>query len=252
MTLRELVVLSEQFEVSLRMSAGGAEFGSLRAYDDVSAVAAFPHLHLALGEHFCHLHIVEQCAITLLVTTLDGSYEAKLCGELVESLLIGSLGESLIHVRPFVVLALSSIQQVFCRVAQAVQLLEPQFGMLFLIVGGLEEEGCNLLEAFFLSLGSEVGVFVAGLRFSGESGFQIFLGLRAGILVVFHVVRLLLMVNVVFLTGANIAHLPRCSKTMAQKCLFFFKKRLFVVRSLRMTFLKSKRGMAKKTYFFKP
>ena len=59
MTLRELVVLSEQFEVSLRMSAGGAEFGSLRAYDDVSAVAAFPYLDFALFEDFLCFYILE-------------------------------------------------------------------------------------------------------------------------------------------------------------------------------------------------
>ena len=41
------------------MVADGADLGGLGADDDVAAVAAFPHLHFALGKDFFGLNVVE-------------------------------------------------------------------------------------------------------------------------------------------------------------------------------------------------
>ena len=47
-------------------------------------------------------------------------------------------------------LAVGSFLQILCGVADSLQLLEPQLGMLFLVVCCLKEKGCNLFEALFL------------------------------------------------------------------------------------------------------
>ena len=65
----------------------------------------------------------------------------------------------------------------------ALQVLEPQLGVLLLVVGGLEEESCNLLVAVLLGHGGIVSVFVARHGLSGEGSFQVLLRAGAGILV---------------------------------------------------------------------
>ena len=47
------------------MIAGGANLRGLLAHDDVSAVAALPHLDLALGEDLRRLYIVQQGTVSL-------------------------------------------------------------------------------------------------------------------------------------------------------------------------------------------
>ena len=60
-------------------------------------------------------------------------------------------------------------------------MLEPEFGVFALVVGGLQEEGGNLLVAVPLGHGGIVGVFVAGHALAGKGGFQVFLRARAGV-----------------------------------------------------------------------
>ena len=69
------------------------------------------------------------------------------------------------------------MSQILGGIADAVELLEPHLGVFLLVVGGLQEQGSDLLIAFLLGLGGKVGVLVAGLRLAGESGLQILLGL---------------------------------------------------------------------------
>ena len=57
------VVLLPQLEIALRMAAGGADLRRLGADDDVSAVAAFPDLDLALFKDLRRLQIVQQGAV---------------------------------------------------------------------------------------------------------------------------------------------------------------------------------------------
>ena len=73
-----LIIIYMHLKVSLWMSAGWADFRSLGAYYDVTAVAAFPHLHLAFLEYFLRLHIVKEGTVTLFVALLDGSHKAEL------------------------------------------------------------------------------------------------------------------------------------------------------------------------------
>ena len=60
-------------KVRLWMRAGGANLRSLCSYYDMTAVATFPYLNLALLEHFLSLNVVQKCTITLFVALLDGA-----------------------------------------------------------------------------------------------------------------------------------------------------------------------------------
>ena len=111
----------------------------------MSAVAALPDLDLALLEDLLCLDVGEQLAVALLVGLLDCSYAAELLGEDVEALCVSGLGEAVIHVGPLVVLALSGSLQVLRGRADSAELLEPELGMLLLVLCSLEEQGCNLL-----------------------------------------------------------------------------------------------------------
>ena len=147
-----LVVLGVDFEVGLGMGADGADLRRGGAHDDMSAVAALPYLDLALGEDGGGLHVLKQGAISLLVLLLYGSHHTELDCKLGEAFGLSSLGEAFVHIRPLEVLAVSGGGEVLCGAAYAVQLLEPELGVLFLIVGSLEEEGGYLLESVLLCL----------------------------------------------------------------------------------------------------
>ena len=135
------------------MVAGGANLRGLLAYDDVTAVAALPHLDLALGEDLRHLHIVQQGTVALLVVLFNGGDQAETLRQLMETFLIGSFGKAVVHIRPLVVLALSGGEKVFGGVANAVQLFEPQLGVFLLIISGFEEQCRDLLRSpSFLAL----------------------------------------------------------------------------------------------------
>ena len=60
------------------MGADGADFRGLRAYDDVSAVAAFPDLDFALLEHLCRFDVLEKLAVAFFVRFFDGGDHAEL------------------------------------------------------------------------------------------------------------------------------------------------------------------------------
>ena len=125
-------------EVSLRMSAYGADNRCFLAYHDMSAVAALPYLHGGLLEYLLCLYVVEQCAITLLVVFFYFGYHAEAGSELGKSFLLRGLCKACVHVCPLVVLALGCFEQAVGGIADAiVQFFVPQFGMLFLVVGGL-------------------------------------------------------------------------------------------------------------------
>ena len=58
----------------------------------------------------------------------------------------------------------------------AVQPFEPDFGVLFLVVGGFGEDVGDLDVSVLHSLRRVIGILVAGLAFPGEGGHQIGLG----------------------------------------------------------------------------
>ena len=121
-----LIILRVNFKVALGMAAGGANLGCLLTHNDVTAVAALPHLDLALGKDLRHLHIVQQGTVALLTVLFNGSDQAEALGQLVEALLVGGFGEAVVHIRPLVVLTLCGREKIFGGVADAVQFFEPQ------------------------------------------------------------------------------------------------------------------------------
>ena len=159
-------------EVSLRMGAGGADLGGGGANHDVTAVAALPNLDLALGEDLGHLHVLQQGAIALLMVLLHSGDETETGGQLMEALLLGGLGEAVIHIGPLVVLALGGGQQVLCGIAQQTQLLEPQLGVLLLVVGSLQEQSGDLLKALLLGNGCEIGILITRRGTFADTGYK--------------------------------------------------------------------------------
>ena len=137
-------------KVSLRMSAGWADFRSLCAYYDVTAVAAFPHLHLTFLEYFLRLHIAKEGTVTLFVTLFDGCHKAELRCQSGEAFLFGCLCEAFIHVCPFIVLAFSGSSKVLSCGTDAAKFLKPHLSVLLLIVCSLLEDSGYLLETVLL------------------------------------------------------------------------------------------------------
>ena len=150
-------------KVGLRMCTNGADLRSLGANYDMTAIAALPHLHFALLEDSSSLDVLQQSTIALLMTFLDDGYQTELGSQFVETFLFGSLCETFIHVGPFVVLAIGSMLEVLGGIADAAEFLEPQLGVLLLVVGSLEEKFGNLLITLLLGYGSKIGVFVSCL-----------------------------------------------------------------------------------------
>ncbi len=181
MALAALVVLCVNLEVSLRMEADGTDVGGFSADDDVAAVAALPDANACLAEHLGCLDVAQQGTVALLVVLLDGCHATELFSQLVEAFLVGFAGKAVVHVGPLVVLALGSVQQVLGGGAYATQVLEPQLGVLLLVLGSLQEEGGNLLIAVLLGHGGVVGVLVAGHRLTGKGCLEVFLGAGASV-----------------------------------------------------------------------
>ena len=152
----------------------------------MAAVAALPHGLLALFEHLLHLDVLQQGAIALLVGPLDGSHAPELLGQLMEALFVGLLGEAVVHIRPLVVLTGSGGSQILRGGPDSLQSLEPQLGVLLLVVGGGLENGCDLLVALLLRHGGEIVVFAAGLGLAGKGVAQVLFGLAA---LQFHSIR---------------------------------------------------------------
>ncbi len=128
--LFSLIVFRVNFKVALGMVAGRADLRGFLTDHDMPAVAALPYLDLTLGKDLCHLHIVQQGAVALLMVLFNGGYQAETLGQRMETFLIGSFGKAIVHIRPLVVLTLSGGEKVFCGVANAVQFFEPQLSLL--------------------------------------------------------------------------------------------------------------------------
>ena len=160
------------------MVADGADLRGVLADDDVSAVAAFPDREVIADEDDAFLDVVQELAVALLMVLFDGSDHAEFRGDLLEAFFIGDLGEAIVHVGPFVVLAFGRGEEVARGILDfaAFEVFEPELGVLLLVVGGLLEDRGDLLKAFFFGLGGEVGVFVARLGFAGEGFHQALFG----------------------------------------------------------------------------
>ena len=79
------------------MVAGRADLRRLLTDHDMTAVAALPHLDLALGKDLRRLHIVQQGTVALLMVLFNGGYQAETLGQLMKAFLIGSFGKAIVH-----------------------------------------------------------------------------------------------------------------------------------------------------------
>ena len=161
----KLIVLDVKLEIGFWMVADWADFRGIFADDDMSAVAAFPDREVIADEDNAAFDFLDQSAITLFVMLLDRADHTEFRGDLEEAFALGDLGEMLIHIGPFVVLAIGGIEKILDGGwdSTAMEIFEPELGVLFLVLGGFHEDGSDLLVAFFLRFGGVIGVFVAGL-----------------------------------------------------------------------------------------
>ena len=106
------------------MSANGANFRSLGANYDVTAVTAFPNLYFALSEYLSSFYIFQQSSVALFMMTFDFANSTEFSSQFREAFSFSGLGKAFVHVGPFVVFAFSSSQQVSRSIAQAAQLFE--------------------------------------------------------------------------------------------------------------------------------
>ena len=70
---------------------------------------------------------------------LDCADSAEAFSQLWDALFVGIYCHAVVHIRPLVVLTLGGSQQIFSRLAQMPQLLEPDAGMLLHASSGFKE-----------------------------------------------------------------------------------------------------------------
>ena len=163
------------------MEADRADFRSLRADHDVTAVAAFPDRDAGLLKHLLLFHVLQQLAIALFVGLFNRSHAAELSGEFRETFFIGFLRHTVIHIRPLVIFTGSGSGEVFLGRADLAELTEPQLRVFTLVISGLLEKSGNLFVTRLLRDACEERVLVAGLGLTGKGFPQILFGLRTGI-----------------------------------------------------------------------
>ena len=150
------------------MGAYRAFVRSLCAYDYVSAVPALPNLYFRPLEYLGGLNVFEQLSVAFLVGLFYRRNASELRRKLREAFLVCSLCKAVVHVGPLVVLAVRCCRKVLGGIAYALEFLKPELGMLLFVRRGLCEDVGDLLEAFLLCLGREIGVLVPCLGFPSE------------------------------------------------------------------------------------
>ena len=149
-----LVVLCFDLEVSLRVFTNGANLRCLFANVDVAAVCALPD-HVAIsGEYQTAFNVFQQFAVTFFVMFFDLTYCFKQVSDAVEAFFSCFFRECSVHVCPFVVFTLCSVQQVFScgRNSAVMEQFEPDFCVFFFVVCCFQEQSCDLFIAFFFAL----------------------------------------------------------------------------------------------------
>ena len=174
-----LVVHHLLLKVRLRVVAHRAHLGRLGTHMQVPAVQALPHLHALALKHLARLNALDKLVVALLVSLLHGTDATELLGDLGKALLLGGLGELVVHRGPLVVLACSGITQVVQGVGNGavVQILKPQLGVLGLVACGLGKDIRDLNVAILLGLRCVVAILGMRLGLTGKSGLEVLLGL---------------------------------------------------------------------------
>src|SRR5699024_5858327 len=129
-----LIVFGLSFEVSSWVSAYRADFRSLVPIVDVTAVTALPSKRSLVLECLACLVVIQKSLITFFVRSFYLSYASELSRQFCKAFLFGFLSHSLIHICPLVVLACGSVSKIFFYISAAVELFEPHFCMLFLLI----------------------------------------------------------------------------------------------------------------------
>ena len=159
------------------MVADGADVRGGRPDNDMPTIGALPDAVAVAGEDEAAFDVGEEFAVALFVFFLDSAYHAELGSDFGEAFGIGLGGHAVVHVGPFEILAVGRVFQVLgCSRNAAVQVLEPDLGVFFLVGSGLLEDLGDLHVAVLLSLGGVEGVLVAGHGLSGECFQEVLLG----------------------------------------------------------------------------
>ena len=101
------IIFRADFKKALRMIADGANLRRGGAYDDMTAVAAFPNFNLTAGKNLSRFDVFQKGAVTLLMMLLYSRHHAETAGKLGEALLLGGLGKALVHIGPLVIFPVS-------------------------------------------------------------------------------------------------------------------------------------------------
>ena len=158
------------------MAADGAYNRSAFADMDVAAVSAFPDNDGASFENFAVFNACKKLAISFFVLCFNFAYAFKTGSNLFKAFCTGFFGKGLVHIGPFIVFAGCSCGKVLCGGADAVEIFEPKFCMLFFVFCGFKEKCSNLLLTFFFCFACKIGIFVSCLRFACESSHKILFG----------------------------------------------------------------------------
>ena len=136
------------------MIADRADFRGFLADDDVTAVGALPDHVAFAGEDEAFLDVGKELAIAFFVFFFDLADHFEQGSDPREAFFTGGLGETVIHVGPFIVFAVSGSFQVGDGIGNftTVQEFEPNLRVFFFISGGFFENGCDLVVTFFLAL----------------------------------------------------------------------------------------------------
>ncbi len=147
------------------MATNRANPRSLRTDYDMSTVTAFPDLVTILREDHIMLDIIQQLQVTLLMMLLDGTDHLKLSSDLGEALFTSLLGHTRIHIRPFIVLTVSTNLKISSGILQitTLKVFIPDLSMFPLIISRLLKESAYLLIPILTSLGSEESIPVTRL-----------------------------------------------------------------------------------------
>ena len=145
----------------------------------MTAFATLPHHFFALFEDLLHFNVVEQLQEAFFVSLFDGAHSTELRGEFCKAFGLGRLCKTFVHVRPFVVFTAGGSLQIFGRVADALQVLEPDLGVLAFVGSRFVKKLGDLLIAFLAGNTGKVVVLVASLRLTGKRSPEVLFGLGA-------------------------------------------------------------------------
>ncbi len=145
------------------MGAYGAGSRSFLTDYDMSAVAADPDRVAFAREHDSLLDIIEKLAVTLFMMTFDSANLTEFGCNSRETFLFGFAGHTVVHICPLIVLSLGSVAKIIQSSGNVVSVehLEPEFSVLFLVVGSFFKDSCDLLEAILTGFRGIVGILVA-------------------------------------------------------------------------------------------